>query len=121
MQGKKLALSAPVTTFRPIFTLCVFPFAIAYTNIASLPYSLPRFDEAQLRFKKGSKLDENFYVRQDGTCSFFFSEEELRSLAQEVGFHCEELQTIQRQYANRQQRKARSRAWIHMKLCKPKE
>ena len=25
------------------------------------------YDEAELRFKKGAKIDEHFYVRQDGT------------------------------------------------------
>eukprot|EP01039_Chlorochromonas_danica_P001295 gene1295-1413_t len=78
-----------------------------------------RYDEAQLRFKRGSKLDENFYVRQDGTCSFFFSTEDLQLLAQEAGFLVEELQPVLRQYANRQQKKARYRVWMHMKLVKP--
>lgn len=78
-----------------------------------------RYDEAQLRFKKGSKLDDNFYVRQDGTCSYFFTKEELQTLALGAGFQCVELQPILRQYANRQQQKARYRAWIHMKLVKP--
>ncbi len=78
-----------------------------------------RYDEAQLRFKKGSKLDDNFYVRQDGTCSYFFSLQELQNLAQQVGFVCEENDFILRQYANRQQKKARYRVWIHAKLVKP--
>lgn len=78
-----------------------------------------RFDEAQLRFKKGSKLDDNFYVRQDGTCSYFFSVEEFTILAQSVGFIIEEAYPIQRQYANRQQKKARYRVWIHAKFIKP--
>lgn len=77
-----------------------------------------RYDEAQLRFKKGSKLDDNFYVRQDGTCSYFFSIEELTSLAEEAGFEIEELHYILRQYANRQQKKARYRVWIHAKFVK---
>lgn len=36
-------------------------------------------DHAMLRFKSGSKLGENFYVRQDGTRSFFFSKGQLPS------------------------------------------
>ena len=36
-----------------------------------------QYDEAQMRFKKVSKLSENFYVRQDSTCSYFFSLEFL--------------------------------------------
>ncbi|XP_076787537.1 tRNA N(3)-cytidine methyltransferase METTL6 isoform X3 [Arvicanthis niloticus] len=33
-------------------------------------------DHAMLRFKAGSKLGENFYVRQDGTRSYFFTDED---------------------------------------------
>jgi methyltransferase-like protein 6 len=77
-----------------------------------------RYDEAQLRFKKGSKLDDSFYVRQDGTCSYFFTIEELGDMMKKVGFEIEELEYIYRQYANRQQRKARYRVWIHGKFVK---
>ncbi|XP_076400345.1 tRNA N(3)-cytidine methyltransferase METTL6 isoform X2 [Peromyscus maniculatus bairdii] len=34
-------------------------------------------DHAMLRFKAGSKLGENFYVRQDGTRSYFFTDDVL--------------------------------------------
>jgi len=77
-----------------------------------------RYDEAQLRFAKGSKLGENFYVRQDGTCAYFFSEEELRALAETAGLQVEECYYIQRQYANRKQQKARYRVWLHAKFVK---
>jgi hypothetical protein len=77
-----------------------------------------RYDEAQLRFKKGSKLRENFYVRQDGTCSYFFTTDELIQLATSVGFVVEECEYILRQYANRKQHQARYRVWIHAKFVK---
>lgn len=37
-------------------------------------------DLAQVRFKKGRWMEENFYVRGDGTRVYFFEEEELKKL-----------------------------------------
>ena len=48
-----------------------------------------------------SKLDENFYVRQDGTCAYYFTTEEIQELSQVAGLECEENEYILRQYANR--------------------
>ncbi|KAJ2324755.1 hypothetical protein IWW51_003124 [Coemansia sp. RSA 2702] len=38
------------------------------------------YDLAQLRFKSGHKLEDNLYVRQDGTLSYYFSTQRLREL-----------------------------------------
>ncbi len=37
-------------------------------------------DHAQLRFKPGHKISDNFYVRQDGTRAYYFRAEELSAL-----------------------------------------
>lgn len=39
-----------------------------------------RGDLAQVRFRKGRWMEENFYVRGDGTRVYFFGEEQLRSI-----------------------------------------
>ncbi|XP_053667282.1 tRNA N(3)-methylcytidine methyltransferase METTL6 [Anopheles marshallii] len=44
------------------------------------------YDMAQLRFKPGHKIAENFYMRQDGTRSYYFAEKEVSELFRKVGF-----------------------------------
>lgn len=45
-----------------------------------------RYDMAQIRFKPGSKIAENLYVRQDGTRSYYFLTDETKNLFQSGGF-----------------------------------
>lgn len=73
-----------------------------------------RYDEAQLRFKKNSLLKDNFYVRQDGTCAYYFELEELNAMCVTAGLMPieERCKYVRRQMANRQQKKARYRVWI---------
>lgn len=84
-----------------------------------------RYDEAQLRFKNSALMQDNFYVRQDGTCAYYFEVEELRQMLTGImddpvrGFEVEECYAIRRQYANREQKKVRYRVWIHGKFRKP--
>ncbi|GJQ82960.1 hypothetical protein Trydic_g5959 [Trypoxylus dichotomus] len=44
------------------------------------------YDMAQLRFKAGHKIAENFYMRQDGTRSYYFSTSFLEKIVTEAGF-----------------------------------
>ncbi|CAM9558044.1 unnamed protein product [Ascophyllum nodosum] len=106
-----------------------------------------RHDEAQLRFSKGRRLGDNIYVRQDGTMSYFFSLDDVRRLfcgrsgpSSSSGREAhhdhhdnnlfpgggmgaslveEELWFVRRQYANRGQKVARRRVWVHGKFRKP--
>lgn len=58
------------------------------------------YDMAQLRFKPGHKIDENFYMRQDGTRTYYFSIEKIRTLFESVGFETLSCDYIQRRTVN---------------------
>jgi SAM-dependent methyltransferase len=98
-----------------------------------------RYDEAQLRFSKGHRLGEHFYVKGDGTRVYYFTTEDVQTLMRGgvLVHHSDneassddgssgggrgdlleqvELEYIRRQYANRGQQKARFRVWVHSKF-----
>ena len=47
-----------------------------------------------IRFGPGSKISDRFYTRQDGTRTFFFIPEDLKSLGENAGFNLTENQGI---------------------------
>ncbi|XP_035227591.1 tRNA N(3)-methylcytidine methyltransferase METTL6-like [Stegodyphus dumicola] len=77
------------------------------------------YDQAMLRFGPGHKLSENFYVRQDGTRAFYFSEEHLENLAIEAGFEVLVNNYISRETTNYKENIRVPRIYIQAKFLKP--
>ncbi|KAG9345103.1 hypothetical protein JZ751_009644 [Albula glossodonta] len=77
------------------------------------------YDHAMLRFKSGSKLGENFYVRQDGTRSFFFSKELLAELFTGAGYQSLVNEYVMRETVNRKEGLCVPRVFLQSKLRKP--
>lgn len=72
-----------------------------------------RYDLSQVRFKKNRLLDDNFYVRGDGTRVYFFTEEEVRDIfVTNGGFKEERIGTDRRLLVNRKKELKMYRCWI---------
>uniref|UniRef100_A0A8C2ATR6 tRNA N(3)-cytidine methyltransferase n=1 Tax=Cyprinus carpio TaxID=7962 RepID=A0A8C2ATR6_CYPCA len=77
------------------------------------------YDHAMLRFKSGNKLGDNFYVRQDGTRSFFFSREYLAGLFQQAGFETLVNEYVLRETVNKKEGLCVPRVFLQSKFLKP--
>ncbi|OCT54452.1 putative methyltransferase-like protein [Cladophialophora carrionii] len=76
-----------------------------------------RGDLAQVRFKAGRWMEDNFYVRGDGTRVYFFEKEELEEIWAS-GFDIMNLDVDRRLIVNRQRRIKMYRCWIQGRFRK---
>ncbi len=60
-------------------------------------------DMAMVRFGPGTKVSDRLYLRQDGTSSYFFKEEELRRLAEDAGLKIDKLEFVHRKTVNKKE------------------
>lgn len=76
------------------------------------------YDMAQLRFKPGNKIAENFYMRQDGTRSYYFSTEEIEQIFTSVGFKMITCSYVQRRTVNQKEQIDVPRIFVQAKFKK---
>jgi methyltransferase-like protein 6 len=75
-----------------------------------------QYDCAQLRFKKGHKCQENLYVRQDGTFSYYFTTEFIQELFTRNGFDVIENGYIRKTVLNRKESIRLNRIFVQSKF-----
>lgn len=77
------------------------------------------FDMAQIRFKPGNKIADNFYMRQDGTRSYYFSVDQINKLYNDCGFDVITNSYIHRRTINKKEGLDVPRIFIQGKFQKP--
>ncbi|XP_016719037.1 uncharacterized methyltransferase C3H7.11 isoform X3 [Gossypium hirsutum] len=74
-------------------------------------YAIGDFAQVKLE-NKNQMISEGFYVRGDGTCSFYFSEDFLSTLFFQAGFNTVDISTYCKQIKNSHKNITMDRRWV---------
>lgn len=74
-------------------------------------YAIGDFAQVKLG-NKNQMISEGFYVRGDGTCSFYFSEDFLSTLFFQAGFNTVDISTYCKQIKNSHKNITMDRRWV---------
>ena len=91
---------------------CLAPGGIVYFR------DYARHDLPQLRYPEGAKLQDNFYVRGDGTGAHYFSTEEITALFSDAGFDPIGVDYVHREIVNRKKALTMKRIWVQARFRK---
>ncbi|KAF5956960.1 hypothetical protein HYC85_004185 [Camellia sinensis] len=83
-----------------VVTLIFMLSAVCPKKMPLILKNIKKVLKVELR-KRNQMISENFYVRGDGTCVFYFSEEYLSTLFMSAGFSIVDMDTYSRQIQNR--------------------
>ena len=75
-------------------------------------------DMAMIRFGPGSKISDRFYKRQDGTRSYFFTRDEVASLAEAAGLTLYQNSAVARRTVNKKEGVDVARVFLQAKMYK---
>lgn len=77
------------------------------------------YDHAMLRFSKGHKIQENFYVRQDNTRAYYFSIDYTKTLFSSEGYEIIQNQYVLKRTVNKKEKIDVPRRFVQGKYLKP--
>lgn len=76
-------------------------------------------DMAQTRFATRNKIEDNYFVRQDSTLSYFFDEIRLHDLFIQAGFQKDYMRRVSRLITNRKEKLEMNRVFLQAVYVKP--
>lgn len=75
-------------------------------------------DLAQKRFKSRNRIEDNYFVRQDRTLSYFFDESRIREVMQQVGLVEVNVRRVSREIENRKEGIVMQRVFLQAEFVK---